>query len=210
MTKTLPLALALVLAACASPDDSGTAPDADSTSVPATDSRGPSPEASGVLPSALGAPDDLDLRPSAEGLVFENAATGETYTLAFGSPTADAVSTAGAVLGAEPETSASDECGAGPLEFASWPVGFQVLSQEGEFRGWALSESQTGATPPATRNGLNVGLVRSELDERGGLTVEETSLGTEFAVGGVYGVLNGDEPGSVVTNVWSGVSCTAR
>lgn len=59
--------------------------------------------------------------------------------------------------------------------------------------------------------GLGVGASRESL-ENGGLAVDvsESTLGTEFAAGGLYGLLSGDGPDATVTHLWAGTACSFR
>ena len=93
---------------------------------------------------------------------------------------------------------ANPECGAGPVTAAVWPGALTLNFQDGTFLGW-VSE---GAGPAAT-TGIAPGVPRAALPQA---TFTETSLGTEFATDGVFGLLEGDR----VALVWSGVTCFFR
>ncbi|HWT12759.1 MAG TPA: aspartate-semialdehyde dehydrogenase [Allosphingosinicella sp.] len=122
--------------------------------------------------------------------------------IAFGMARADAVAAATAAFGAPTGTQRNDECGEGPMEF----VNFGALSlsfQDGRLAGWSLGEGEPALR---TAGGIAVGTPRSAL---GGSEVDETStLGPEFDIGGVGGVL--DEEGRRVVALWAGLVCQFR
>ena len=106
------------------------------------------------------------------------------------------------------ERGANSECGAGPLQFASWDDGLTAWFQDGVFVGWALNGAGARAT---TMSGLGMGTTRAELE--GGPTVvevKETTLGQEFNAGGVFGVLDGPGAGARVETLWGGTTCNFR
>jgi hypothetical protein len=88
------------------------------------------------------------------------------------------------------------------MDFVSFR-GLQLGFQEGRLVGWSLSEAQ-----PALRSarGLAIGAPRSAL---GGAEVdEESSLGPEFEVDGVGGIL--DQHGARIEALWAGMTCQFR
>jgi hypothetical protein len=140
-----------------------------------------------------------------EGLRLVNDQTGATRLIPFGTPSAEAITLIGNARGGPPaETGENSECGAGPLQFSTWSDGLTVWSQDGAFAGWAIN-----AAGPTTMDGLGVGTTRAQL-EGGGTTVSlpQSTLGTEFAAGSVYGLL--DSPQGAVSTLWAGVSCNFR
>ena len=102
----------------------------------------------------------------------------------------------------------NSECGAGPLDYAVWADGITLYFQKGRFAGWALDERAEGAH--STASGIGPGSTRAELDAAYDAKVSESSLGTEFAAGGLSGVLNGTGSKAKITNMWAGVSCVFR
>ena len=134
-----------------------------------------------------------------------NAATGSTRLLPFGAPEAQVLTALQPLRGAPPERSSSDECGAGPLAFASWPDELQLVFQEGRFVGWSLD--QRGLT---TMNGLGVGSTRAELQGAYGAQVGESTLGTEFSAGNLHGLLSGPATDARITTLWAGTICAFR
>lgn len=103
----------------------------------------------------------------------------------------------------------NQDCGAGPVQYANWPDGLSLVFQKGSFVGWGLDGRAKGAL--ATAIGIGPGSTRAELEAAyANIEVNRTSLGTEFAGGGLFGVLDGAGPGARVTDMWAGVSCVAR
>ena len=163
--------------------------------------------------------DDYSIPPSpgtvvgldAEGLRIIDGNSGATQAIPFGTSTfrtSRAVTRVLSVAG----RSENQECGAGPIQFVDTPVGLQLAFQDDAFVGWWL-DTPDGGDPPglSTLDGLGIGTARADFDALGtAVSVQETSLGTEFAAGGVYGLLSGPEPSARVTDLWAGVSCTFR
>ncbi|QAY76936.1 hypothetical protein [Sphingosinicella sp. BN140058] len=121
--------------------------------------------------------------------------------LRFGMALEKARSAADKAFGPSSGQSRNEECGAGPMEFVAYQ-GLQLAFQDGKFVGWSLG----GRTPPLrTAGGLAIGTARDEL---GDLTIdEESSLGPEFSIGEVGGVLGEDDR---VTALWAGLACQFR
>jgi hypothetical protein len=122
--------------------------------------------------------------------------------LAFGMARAEAVAAATAAFGAPSGSGHNEECGEGPMDFVSFD-GLQLGFQEGRLAGWSMS----GGRPPLrTARGIGIGSLRSAL---GGVAVdEESSLGPEFDIDGVGGIL--DESGARVVALWAGLPCQFR
>lgn len=143
-----------------------------------------------------------------EGLRLVDAATGSTRPLPFGMPEADVVRVVSARTAQPAEASRNEECGAGPLAFSTWPDGLQLAFQDGLFAGWSLGER---ASPTlTTMSGVGIGTLRADLDASVVTIVEGSTLGVEFAAGGLYGLLSSDGPDGRVTALWAGVSCVFR
>ena len=88
------------------------------------------------------------------------------------------------------------------MDFVSFD-GLQLGFHEGRFVGWSMSEAR-----PALRTaaGLAVGSPRSAV---GSAPIDATSsLGPEFEVGGVGGIL--DREGRRVEALWAGLTCQFR
>lgn len=106
------------------------------------------------------------------------------------------------LLGQPPKTrQLREECGAGPVTEVSWSNGLTLNFQNGDFLGWVTRKAR--GTPVATTSGIAPGLSRTDLV---GASFKETSLGTEFETGQIYGLIQGDKVGMV----WSGMTCFFR
>ena len=121
--------------------------------------------------------------------------------LHFGIPIEAARAAAGKAFGRPSGESRNEECGEGPMEFVAYQ-GLQLAFQEGKLVGWSLG----GKTPALrTAGGLAIGTPRDEL---GDLAIdEESSLGPEFSIGEVGGVLGEDDR---VAALWAGLACQFR
>ncbi|HZV83967.1 MAG TPA: hypothetical protein VFF48_03180 [Brevundimonas sp.] len=200
------IASALLLTACsdnrAEPADAPTAVGTPVAAAPAP----PVGAASSSAPpqAATGAALAVD----SEGLRFFSRSTGSATPLAFGLDAAQVLSVLERNRG--PAARGTNEsCGAGPVQYANWADGLSLVFQNGRFVGWGLDGRAAGAV--RTANGIGPGSTRAELDEAfGTVTVSQTSLGTEFAAGEIFGVLDGPGPGAKITDMWAGVSCVAR
>lgn len=130
--------------------------------------------------------------------------------IAFGANSLDTVEAVSAVAGDLYDQDESDECGAGPMEFAHWgPI--MLTFQNGEFVGWELRDGAQDAGMGLT-NGATIGSTRQELEAAIGapVTVEESTLGNEFVSGGISGLLDADTPDARVTALWAGIDCAMR
>jgi hypothetical protein len=94
------------------------------------------------------------------------------------------------------------------MEFARWPDGLGLAFQDGVFVGWSLDDRAGGVL--TTSSGIGPGSSRREIEKVYRVAVEETTLGTEFSVGEVSGLLDGTGPDARITNLWAGVACLFR
>jgi hypothetical protein len=174
------------------------------------------PEASAPAQSEREAPvaAPIPARPAlvieAEGVRLFDPATGSGRPIAFGAAQDD-VLRALAFLGPHTLENVA-ECGAGPMDFASWPNGLQLHFQEARFVGWAADNSmlKRGAGPVTTAAGVGPGSTRKDLESAYSARIEETTLGMEFEAGGLFGVLDGDGPSDKIEVMWGGESCNFR
>lgn len=163
----------------------------------------PAPAADAAAPAETPAPAQAGLAIEGEGLrIFD--ASGAARAIPFGTPQATALAAvAASVGGAAPEVTTNEECGAGPIQFAQFPGGIQMLFQGGTFQGWFLREP--GLT---TVNGIGVGSTRAALNEA--FTVEmvpDSTLGFEFVAGELGGFLTADGEAGTVESLYAGLSC---
>ena len=117
------------------------------------------------------------------------------------------------VQGTAPERGQNDECGAGPLEFAHWKDGLSVNMQEGNFVGWWVDQGEPPGDAAArltTIGGIGIGATRAELEAVHAVEVTETTLGTEFSAGELFGLLDSAKPEARITAIWAGTSCVFR
>ena len=142
----------------------------------------------------------------AEGLRLFNPETGAARPIAFGTPRAQVL--ADLAFRGPPGTGTNGECGAGPLQYANWPDGLGLFFQGDKFAGWNTDER--GKSAIATASGIGPGSTRAELEGVYKVEVSEMTLGTEFAAGGLYGILDSRAKTGKITNMWAGVSCNFR
>jgi hypothetical protein len=197
MMRTRGVLLAAILAAAcggesgeggvrgSTPDSAGAAPVSDtgdaSAPVPAAE-----PAASVVL-----APD---------GVVVGGA------RVAFGGGREQVLAAVGGVLGAPQEQGTNEECPAGPLGFTQY-AGLQLVFQDGSFVGWFAQEG----SPLRTGQGIGVGSTLGQLKAAyPAATVEETSLGTEFAANELYGIVTNPSDEGKVQVMFAGTNCIFR
>lgn len=137
-----------------------------------------------------------------EGLRLVDRDSGSTAPVAFGQPAEQVLATVSAAHGGPPtERGTNPECGAGPLDFAAWDDGLTLWFQNGAFVGWAANRQG-----PTLMSGVGVGSSRADLEGAHAITVQQSTLGTEFTFGDVSGLLENGR----VSNLWAGVSCNFR
>lgn len=145
-----------------------------------------------------------------QGLRIVEPATGSTHVLPFGMDKDEVIAAVTSLRGEPGEQGVNEECGQGPLEFASWPDGLSVNFSDGRFTGWNVDGRLPGAEQHTTISGIGTGSSRAELEQAYEIRTGESSLGTEFAAGDLHGVLAGAGSNAEVTNVWSGSVCIFR
>ena len=206
--------IAIVLTGCAresAPADSG--PPTRQAPVPATAAPAPPSAAStGPVPATAPVSEVVKLALSGEGLDFISE-RGSTRHLVFGTPADTAIDAVTRTYGGiEPRRGRNEECGAGPLDMATWPDGLTVMAQDGRFVGWSLTRGtgNAGSDGPATMAGIGLGSTRRELEAAYVADIRKTTLGQEFAAGDLFGVLDGSGPSARITALWGGTSCNFR
>jgi len=184
-TPALALAFAL-LAACGSGERAGPAP--------ANEVAGAAPPASNGTAPSVPAPPPPPARPA-----YTLAANGIAPGLRFNMRRADAISAATAAFGPPTGNEHNDECGGGPMDMTKFH-GLWLEFADGRLVGWSLDQAQPALH---TAGGLAVGAPRRAL---GSAQVdEEASVGPEFEVNGISGVL--DEHGTRIASLWAGQIC---
>ncbi|MDP1963922.1 MAG: hypothetical protein Q8K93_17160, partial [Reyranella sp.] len=99
--------------------------------------------------------------------------------------------------------------GAGPIAFAQWPTGLNMLFQDGAFVGWSVNRDPAGKL--TTLNGIGLGASRAALKAGySDFQPQESTLGEEFTAGGLSGLLDGKGAKARVEALWAGTSCVFR
>ena len=127
--------------------------------------------------------------------------------LAFGGGREQVLAAVGAVLGAPQEQGTNEECPAGPLGFTRYQAGLQLVFQDGSFVGWFAQEGSAPRTAQEVGPGSTLGQLKAAYPAA---TVEETSLGTEFAADGLYGIVTNPSDDGKVQVMFAGTNCIFR
>ena len=152
---------------------------------------------------------DLELRLAGGGLTAGQPGLHPSSTYAFGMPRAEIVAAVAAIRGPSTGQDENRECGAGPMQFTRFGP-LTLNFQEGRWVGWDLSAA---ATPPLLTDwDATIGTARADLDDgdRDSARVEQSTLGTEFSVSDISGLLSGPGANAVVTHMWAGTDCAFR
>jgi hypothetical protein len=166
-----------------------------------------------VAPTNTAAPvpqSGLELRLAGSGLTAGQPGLHPSTVHAFGMPRAEIVAAVAAIRGPATGEESNDECGAGPMQFTNFGP-LTLHFQEGRWVGWHLSGPP--ASPPLKTDwDLGIGSPRAELDDGDNdqAQVSQTSLGTEFSVSDVHGLLSGNGANARVTHLWAGTDCAFR
>lgn len=207
MRRALPALLLLIGCTQAPGDRAPVADPAPAPPAPVSTTVAPPPPPAAV-PAAAPLAASVHLALSGEGLSFV-AEAGSTRHVEFGVPAAAAIEAASRVFDTAPETGRNGECGAGPLDMATWPNGLTLVSQDGRFVGWSVGPG-AGGHALATMAGVGIGSTRAELESAYTAEISETTLGTEFLAGGLSGVLEGTGATAPITALWAGTNCVFR
>ena len=205
--------LAVVTSGCSPGPDAGPSDAADTTSaarVPARPAMARAPEpgtAPSAKPSAAKPSSAPRLTVDGDGLRWFLQPSGSARPIAFGSPQAGVIASMEAVRGVA-DRGTNQDCGAGPVEYATWSDGLSLVFQKNRFVGWSLSNRAKDIITTAA--GLGPGSTRAELESAYSAAVSTTSLGYEFSAGAIHGVLDGGSASARITDMWAGVSCSAR
>lgn len=147
----------------------------------------------------------VNLAPDELTLVLPN---GSARHVAFGMSRAEATRMLKTALGNPIEEADNQDCGAGSLGYAAFRDGLSLYFEGDKFAGWDLD----GRDSPkfTTANGIGIGMTRKALEAAGKVEVGETTIGQEFMMGDLSGLLSSGAPDAKVTNLWAGVTCIAR
>ena len=138
-------------------------------------------------------PQNAGLMPDSGGL----QPAGTDLRIDFSRAEAGVIDTVSRLLGAQPsEIVDQAECGAGPVRAVRWQSGLVLNFQDGDFVGWVVD-----APGLTVAGGYQVGMAAPDL------ALQQTSLGHEFAAGGVFGLVRDT---GTVTTLWSGTTCFFR
>lgn len=144
-----------------------------------------------------------------DGLQTVDVQTGSTLDLLFEVDREIAVSTVSTALGDPTETVDTSECPAGPLKITTWSNGFSLNTLDEVFVGWSV-RPDLGSENLTTIAGVGIGTSRKNLQDAYDVEIFESSLGTEFNVGQMSGILSSDQPDGEITNLWAGLNCIFR
>lgn len=150
---------------------------------------------------------DPQLTVDGEGLRWFVRPSGSARPIPFGTSQNEVLASLVSARGPA-DQGTNQDCGAGPVQYATWPDGLSLVFQDDRFVGWGLDRRAANAI--ATAAGIGPGSTRVALDAAYSATVSQTSLGTEFSAGDLHGVLDGRSAGAKITDMWAGVSCVAR
>ena len=175
-------------------------------SVPATPPPAAPAAAPATAPAATPSRASPALALDGEGLRLFNRESGAARPIAFATPRTQTLALL--AFRGPPDAGTQGECGAGALEYAAWPDGLKLYFQREKFVGWAVDGRGKGAL--ATAAGIGPGSSRTALGEAYAATFSTTTLGTEFAAGGLFGLLDGPGPNATISDLWAGVSCNFR
>lgn len=144
--------------------------------------------------------------------------TGSSKEITFGIPLTQMIEITGNVLEMEPSSVViNQECGAGPLQMASWSNGLTLVfkqtknQKEWKFAGWYMGKSPGTSKTLTTMAGIGIGSTRAEMESAYVIEVSKTTLGHEFSTSsGLYGIFDGSGKDAKISSLWSGVSCNFR
>lgn len=143
------------------------------------------------------------------GLQTVNPQTGSTLDILFEVDQDIAISTVSTAFGEPTETVDTSECPAGPLKITTWPNGFSINTLDETFVGWHVRPN-SGSENLTTISGVGIGTSVKNLQETYEVEIFDSSLGTEFNVGKMSGLLSSDKADGEITNLWAGTNCIFR
>lgn len=194
----------------------GCSPDRVARNVTASDVKGEIPAPPAPVTKSVAEPDKVlsSAPPSAprlavegEGLRWFLQPSGSARAVPFGRPQDEVMASLEPLRGLAVKGTNQD-CGAGPVQYATWRDGLSLVFQGNRFVGWSLDGRAEDVI--ATAAGVGPGTTRAELQSAYSATISKTSLGYEFSTGDLHGVLDGASVRARVTDMWAGVSCVGR
>ena len=204
--------LVLALTGCSGGADAP-APSASASSTaspaPSGPSSGPAPSASSSSPApSAGAADGLPAVLLEDGLGLVDPLDGSVSRAVLGGPVDAALAVGLAAFGVPPQPDPS-ACTLDERDSWVWQDGLVVYARDGLFLGWTVRPDSPAAAL-TTLTGIGIGSSGADLQATHGAPVETTSLGEEFAIGQLSGVLDAaGETGRVIA-LWGGDGCVAR
>lgn len=143
-----------------------------------------------------------------EGLTISGA---QPHEIAFGTSREEVEEQLAAILGEPQDRSTNGECGAGPVQFTTYPGPFTLNFQNGIFLGW-IHDYGNAAGPVLTDKGIGVGSGRKALDAVYKVKVlADSTLDGEFTTDtGIGGFLDEDGPDGRVVGLYAGLTCFFR
>jgi len=148
--------------------------------------------------------DDVVIVVNADGLGVHQQAP-----LRFGSPRSEVDGAVEAAFGSAGITSRNEECGAGPMTFATFDQ-FVANFQDDRFVGWMVNgpSERASFTGP---DGVALGMSAADLRKLSTYAAfEDSTLGEEFTVGGNEMLVSGLIEDNQVAVLWGGVACNFR
>lgn len=202
--RILTLAAAVALAGCGQvePVDSLDNLDAANAGAPALNTELADEGLPAPTPSASAGAARIEL--TTKGLSLVPADGSDARALDFGMDRAAVEQAVAGVLGAGKP---GDDCELGPIKTTRYP-GIDLSFNDTGFAGWTVDRDNKSGLK--TASGIGIGATRKALDAAYKVQVEDSSLGHEFMVDSLDGILSGDAATDTITNLWAGETCVAR
>ena len=206
MIRRVAISALLTLAACGAPDQPANQGVPEAKPAEAMVPAVPSPTPSAAPTAEPESEARVKLAPDELTVVLKS---GAARHVTFGTSQDSTLQILGAALGNPMEQARNDECGAGPLDYAAFRGGLSLYFREGKFAGWDLDGREKGGVFTVA-NGLGIGATRRQLEAAGDVTVRESTIGHEFALGDLSGLIDSAAATGKVTNLWAGTTCVSR
>ena len=146
---------------------------------------------------------------STEGITIVNEETGSTKRITFNSDLETTKNVITNIIGQPKETVENSECPAGKLMITTWPNGFTINAAENKFVGWNV-RPETESAKLSTMAGIGIGSNVKDLKAAYSVTIFNSSLGVEFNVGQMSGLLSSEASDGLVNDLWAGTNCIFR